>query len=75
MTEVIVKMVKTAKTTILTKFVLIQTALKKIVLLDTLILANLDKDAFSTRKRSAVSHMFLLSVTIDLNTWGKKYKF
>ena len=72
MTEVIVKMVKTAKTTIQTKFVLIQTALKKVVPLDTLILANLDKDAFSTRKRSAASLMLLLLVMNDLKKWKKE---
>ena len=72
MTEVIAKMVKTAKTTIQTKFVLIQTALKKTARLDILTLANLEEDASLIRKISVVSLMLLLSMRMDLKTWKKE---
>ena len=71
MTEFIVKMVETAmtaKTTIQTKFVLIQTDLTKTALLDTLTLANWEEDAFLTRTISVVSLMLLLSMRINLKT-------
>ena len=69
MTEAIAKMVKTAKTTIQTKFALIPTALKKTARLDILTLANLEEDASLIRKISVVSLMLLLSVMTDLRTW------